>query len=340
MIFLCHKAFCMFAINNSRLTNKLNDIMKKDRRQFLKNTALAALALSAAPLLSKADTGKTKLLSTSKLQDTCNPLTQDAYGTGPFYTAGAPTSSNGVMIPTDEVGTRLRLSGMIKNLDCTEIIPETELDLWHADDAGEYDNVGYSLRRKIISNSAGFYNLETILPGKYLNGSSYRPSHIHVKVTTPGFSTFTTQLYFEGDTSIATDYAASMTSGEFDATDRIISLVDNEGVLEGTWDVIVDGNGILNADDLHLTNGMIYNVSPNPFTDKITINYGVFKSSKASVEIYNVQGQLVANIENKQLEANKYTAVWSPQTAMASGLYFCVLKINDLQVHYLKILKK
>ena len=85
-------------MNNSTLTNKLNDVMKKDRRQFLKNTALAALALSAAPLLSKADTGKTKLLSTSKLQDTCNPLTQDAYGTGPFYTAGAPTSSNGVMI--------------------------------------------------------------------------------------------------------------------------------------------------------------------------------------------------------------------------------------------------
>jgi protocatechuate 3,4-dioxygenase beta subunit len=314
--------------------------MKKNRRQFLKNTALAAIGISAAPLLSNADSGKTKLLSASKLQDTCNLLTQDLYGEGPFYTPDAPISSDGIMIPTDEVGTRLRLSGMIKNLDCTQVIPDTVLDLWHADNAGNYDNEGFSLRRKIISNSAGFYNLETILPGKYLTGSTFRPSHIHVKVTTPGFSTFTTQLYFEGDTSIATDQAASVTSGEFDATDRIISLVDNEGVLEGTWDVIVDGNGILDADDLHLTNGMIYNVSPNPFTDKITINYGVFKSSKASVEVYNVQGQLVANIENKQLEANKYTAVWSPQTAMASGLYFCVLKINGLQVHYLKILKK
>ena len=33
------------------------------------------------------------------------------------------------MISSDEVGTRLRLSGIIKNLDCTEIIPETILDL-------------------------------------------------------------------------------------------------------------------------------------------------------------------------------------------------------------------
>jgi hypothetical protein len=214
------------------------------------------------------------------------------------------------------------------------------LDLWHANDAGAYDNTGFSLRRKIVSNSAGFYNFETILPGKYLNGSSYRPSHIHLKVTTPGFSTFTTQLYFEGDTSIAGDAAASITSGTFDARDRIIPLVDNAGVLEGTWDVIVDGDGILSTDDLHLTNGMLYNVSPNPFTDQITINYGVFKSSKASIEIYNLQGQLVANIKNKQLEANKYSAVWKPESFMASGLYFCVLKINNLQVHYLKIIKK
>ena len=314
--------------------------MKKDRRQFLKNTALAVIAMGASPLLTKADTGKAKPMETLKPQEACNPLTQDYYGTGPFYTPNAPISYDGVMMPSDEVGTRLKLSGIIKNLDCTEVIPHTVLDLWHANDAGAYDNTGFSLRRKIVSNSAGFYNFETILPGKYLNGSSYRPSHIHVKVTTPGFSTFTTQLYFEGDTSIAGDAAASITSGTFDARDRIIPLVDNAGVLEGTWDVIVDGDGILSVDDLHLTNGMLYNVSPNPFTDQITINYGVFKSSKACIEIYNLQGQLVANVENKQLNANKYSAVWKPQSFMASGLYFCVLKINDLQVHYLKILKK
>jgi len=314
--------------------------MKKDRRQFLRNTTLAVIAMGASPLIAKTDTAKAKQLPTVKPQEDCNPLTQDYYGTGPFYTPNAPISSDGIMMPSDEVGVRLRLSGIIKNLDCTQVIPDTVLDLWHANDAGAYDNTGFGLRRKIISNSAGFYNLETILPGKYLNGSSYRPSHIHVKVTTPGFSTFTTQLYFEGDTSIAGDAAASITSGAFDATDRIIPLVDNAGVLEGTWDVIVDGDGILGVDDLHLTNGMIYNVSPNPFTDQVTINYGVFKSSKASIEIYNLQGQLVANVENKQLNANKYSAVWRPESFMASGLYFCVLKINDLQVHYLKILKK
>lgn len=314
--------------------------MNKDRRQFFKNTTMATLAMSLSPLLSKAEKNSSKSVSLQNKQITCFPLTQDYYGAGPFYTQDAPFSDDGIMISDDDVGTRLRVSGIIKNLDCTEVIPETILDLWHANDSGEYDNIGYNHRRKIKSNSAGFYNFETILPGKYLNGSTYRPSHIHVKITTPGFSTFTTQLYFEGDSSIANDNAASISSGDYDATHRIISLEDNNGVLEGTWDIVIDGNGILNIDDLHLTTGMIYSVSPNPFTDEITINYGVFKPSKVTVEIYNLQGQLVANIQKKQLEANKYTAVWRPQRAMASGLYFCVLKINDLQVYYLKVLKK
>ncbi len=311
--------------------------MKKDRRQFLKNTVLATTALSISPLMGNASILKEN--SSANMQS-CNQLTQDYYGEGPFYTANAPVSNDGIIVPNTEPGTRLRITGVVKNLDCTEIIPNTVIDLWHANDAGDYDNSGYHLRRKVSSNSAGFYSIETIQPGKYLNGSSYRPSHIHFKITTPGFPTLTTQIYFEGDTDIPGDAAASITSGTYDATHRIIPLTSNNGVMEGTWDIAIDGNGVLGVSDLHLTNGMIYGVSPNPFTEELHINYGLFKPSKVKIEIYNLAGQLVANIEEKQLEAEKYTAVWRPQIAMPSGMYFCVLKVNDLQVHYQKIIKK
>jgi len=319
--------------------------MKKDRRQFLKNTVLATFAIGVSPTLLAKTTSKEALenVNNSDLTD-CNELTQDFYGEGPYYTAGAPISNDGMIIPTTEPGTRLRVTGIVKSLDCTEVIPNTIIDIWHANDAGEYDNTGgYHLRKKIITNSAGFYSFETILPGKYpLDPATndFRPSHIHFKITTPGHTTFTTQLYFQGDTSIPTDLASSITTGSFDATNRIISLTDNAGVLEGTWDIIVDGDGILGASDLHLTNGMIYNVSPNPFIDELTINYGVFKSSNVKIEIYSMQGELVASIEERELKAEKYSIVWKPQSHMASGMYFCVLKINNLQVHYLKILKK
>ena len=78
----------------------------------------------------------------------------------------------------------------------------------------------------------------------YLNGSTFRPSHIHFKITPPGFNTLITQLYFQGDPYLSTDAAASITSGSFDATNRIIPLVTNSnGDLEGTWDIVIDGNG-------------------------------------------------------------------------------------------------
>jgi protocatechuate 3,4-dioxygenase beta subunit len=39
----------------------------------------------------------------------------------------------------------------------------------------------------------------TIHPGKYLNGSQYRPPHIHYMVYADGHQPLTTQLYFDGE---------------------------------------------------------------------------------------------------------------------------------------------
>jgi len=312
--------------------------MKKDRRQFLKNTTLATLAIGISPFIAKASTNADKC--DDILEGGCNVLTEDFYGEGPFYTPNAPGIIYGQLAPSDEPGTRIIISGIIKTLDCQEVIPDTELDIWHANDAALYDNEGFHLRGKVTSNSAGFYIFETIWPGKYLDGGQFRPRHIHFKITTPDFPAFTTQLYFEGDTSIPGDPAASINSGMFDATDRIIPLENNGGVLEGTWDIVIAGDGTLGTDTLHLTNGMIYGVSPNPFSDELHISYGVFKTSNVKIEIYDMQGQLVANISEKDLSAEKYTAIWRPQTNLASGVYFCILKINNLQVHYKKIIKK
>ena len=49
-----------------------------------------------------------------------------------------------------------------------------------------------------------------------------------------------TQLYFDGDPYISIDFAASITSGSFDATHRIIPLTTNAaGDFEGTWDIVI-----------------------------------------------------------------------------------------------------
>ena len=277
--------------------------MKNSRRKFLKNTSLAALSLSVLPveILTRGTKSRPPTLVL------CNQTTLDAYGQGPFYTANAPEIQNNLLASLDEPGTRLILSGQVKNLDCSLVVPDAIIDIWHANDDGAYDNTGFTLRGKTLSNAQGFYLFETILPGKYLNGSQYRPSHIHFKITPPNFPTLTTQLYFEGDTDIPNDYAASIISGEYDASERIIPITMNsENKYEGTWDIIVDGSGTNSVNDLHLTKGMIYSVSPNPFCNRMVINYGLFESSKVNISIYNLAGQMVATIEEQNQNQGKY----------------------------------
>ena len=314
----------------------MKDNKGNSRRQFLINSSLGALSLGILPSVLKA---KPRQTDTEAALD-CNPTTNDFYGQGPFYTAGAPTIENGILADANEEGTRIRISGRLMNIDCTEAIPNAEIDIWHADKSGAYDNEAYHLRGKVFTNDQGFYMFETIQPGWYLNGSEFRPSHIHIKVTPPGFPTLTTQLYFEGDPYIDADAAASLDSGTYDATHRIIPLIDgDDGVKEGSWDIVVEGDGVdLAVNNLHLEKGVIYSATPNPFTDRLVIKYGVFKNANVSLDVYNLEGQAVASLAQSDLVSEKYEAVWEPSPYLSKGHYFIALKINDLQVNYIKVL--
>ncbi len=310
---------------------------KSNRRHFLRNTSLGALAVGVTPNLGKANPTSKK---SEEMLD-CNITTLDYYGEGPFYTENAPFLENNQLVQPDANGQRIIISGSVRTLDCSQYIGNTLIDIWHADDDGTYDNVGFNFRGRTTSNEQGFYLFETILPGKYLNGAQFRPSHIHFKITPPGFDTLTTQLYFEGDTDIPADAAASINSGTYDASFRIIPLNENaDNKMEGTWDIIVDGEGTSTpVTDLHLDKGMIYKVSPNPFTNRVEIFYGVFRAAKVSIEVFDLKGQSIAVLSENHHTPAKYTAQWDVPAALPKGHYFMVLKVNGLQVFYKKITK-
>ena len=314
---------------------------KDNRRQFLKNTSLSLLSVAVFPTILKSENSTVSLSKKNSVVD-CDESTEDLYGQGPFYTANAPLIQNNQLADISEAGTRIIISGLVYNLECSEVIPNTEIDIWHANEAGGYDNIGYNLRGKTTTNSQGFYVFESIKPGLYLNGATFRPSHIHFKITPPGFNTLITQLYFQGDPYIPTDAAASVTSGAFDATNRIIPLASNSnGDLEGTWDIVIDGNGVpVGTNNIHLDKGIIYSASPNPFTDHIEINYGVFQKAKVAISAYNIAGQIVATLDERMLSPAKYSVSWNPHGNLPKGHYFISIMINDLQVHYLKVIRK
>jgi protocatechuate 3,4-dioxygenase beta subunit len=117
---------------------------------------------------------------------------------GPYYTPSTPERAS--LLEPGVTGTRLVVSGQV--LDTTGApLSRAMLDFWHANDAGEYDNVGYTLRGHQFTNESGEYQLETILPGIYTG----RTRHIHVKVQPANQSVLTTQLYFPGEPANARD---------------------------------------------------------------------------------------------------------------------------------------
>ena len=76
--------------------------------------------------------------------------------------------------------------------------------------------------------------LTTKKPGWYLNGRTFRPSHIHVKIYLGDTERLTTQLYFEGDPFIADDRWAS------EAPQRAVQLTRSDnGTLSGVFDFTV-----------------------------------------------------------------------------------------------------
>jgi len=309
---------------------------KKDRRNFLRNTALATIGLSSTPVLTKGN----KPVQHNPTD--CAPTTLDYFGEGPFYSDNPPILIENKILGAEVEGEPLIINGRIFDLSCNKYIPNVKIDIWHANPNGQYDNQGFNFRGVTTSNEQGFYLFETLKPGKYLNGNQFRPSHIHFKITPPNFNTLTTQLYFEGDEDIPSDAAASIQSGDFNASERIIPLQKNaDDQLEGTWDININGEGLsVGINDLHIDKGVIYQLFPTPFNNLLTIKYGVFKKAKVAIRVYNISGERVSELSSSEMTSGKYEAYWEVPNTLANGHYFVSLSINDLQVHYLKALKQ
>lgn len=136
----------------------------------------------------------------------CAPgVATDANIEGPYYRPGAPFRAD--LVEPGMAGLPLLLSGAVMSLDCKTPLAGAVIDVWQADASGHYDNDGsmrlpegaLRLRGKVRSDASGAFAVRTLLPGRYLNGARYRPSHVHVKVSAPGHAPLTTQLYFPDD---------------------------------------------------------------------------------------------------------------------------------------------
>jgi protocatechuate 3,4-dioxygenase beta subunit len=292
-----------------------------NRRDFLKKGALSLIAASLLPFKAKAS--KT---------ESCEPTTTDIMG--PFFSEGAPQTNN--IVPTSYQGDRLFLSGILNATDCETPISNAVLDFWQADEEGTYDNEGFIFRGKLITDANGQYNLETIIPGKYLNGSSYRPAHIHLKVQAEGYEDLVTQIYFSGDTDIGADAWASAPSAE----NRIINLnAGFAGDWFGTFDIILSQSGGIGINELQKEYGDLSQNYPNPFCSNTRLHLVQNKNSDTRIDIFNQKGELLKTLINQKLPKGRYELNWRAAN-LPDGIYTVIWACNNKVVKTIKMIKQ
>lgn len=183
--------------------------------------------------------------------EACAATTPDLYGIGPFRAPSTPERT--VLVPPEDPGQRLVIHGKVTDAGCRNPLSGVRIEVWGANGQGCYhhpnscgDGAEYPLYGHFQSGADGSYRLETVYPGRYLNGSTYRPRHLHFVIDFPN-APLVTQLYFEGDPYIENDFAA----GHSSAADRIIPLARKNDKLEGTFDISPQSsNGILDPAQL------------------------------------------------------------------------------------------
>ena len=154
-----------------------------------------------------------------------SPTTTDILG--PFYRPGAPMRSD--IIAPNSKGSPMNLSGTIFKEDGKTALNNALVEIWQCDENEYYDNASdsYLFRGAIKTGKNGKYDFKTIVPVPYKadpdNEESWRPAHIHMRVSVADQQDLITQIYFKGDKYNDKDTWSSAPQ----AVNRILDIVKN-----------------------------------------------------------------------------------------------------------------
>ena len=154
------------------------------RRRLLGASALAATGLVLDDVLAE------PLAPTPQCHDGQAPTVRQSEG--PYFKPSSPERAD--FVESNTKARLVELSGQVLTRSCRPV-PRALMELWHADERGEYDAAGFRYRGHLFTDGEGRYRFRTILPALYTG----RTRHYHVKVQAPQQRVLTTQLYFPDD---------------------------------------------------------------------------------------------------------------------------------------------
>lgn len=107
--------------------------------------------------------------------------------------------------------------------------------------------------------------------------------------------------------------------------------LNNNGEITISWGndrmVVADWNDPLDSPEdprIPLPESVSLSAYPNPFNSEVRIEYSLPNTGDVNLSIYNLQGQLVEQLENSRMSAGDHAVSWQPNTT--SGVYFVHLQ--------------
>ncbi|MFJ6300821.1 catechol 1,2-dioxygenase [Pseudarthrobacter oxydans] len=212
------------------LIKAANDIVVEHRVTYEEYNALKAW------LIKVGNDGEWPLFLDVWLEHTVEDVnSQERPGTkgtieGPYYVPGSPELATPatVLMRDGEEGTPLRFTGQFTDTN-GNALQNAQVEIWHADAAGFYSQYAPGLpewlfRATVKADDEGRFEINTMRPAPYqipTDGAcgqlieaagwhAWRPAHIHIKVSAPGYQPVTQQLYFPGDPHNADDIASAV----------------------------------------------------------------------------------------------------------------------------------
>lgn len=214
----------------TKMVKALNDVAREE------NVSYAEYNIFKAWLIKMGTDGEWPLFLDVWLEHTIeenhNAKKHGSKGTieGPYYIPNAPEQQTPghILMRPDEPGTPLKFFGQVTAVGGAPL-KNAKVEMWHADDLGFYSQFApglpeWNLRGTFIADDQGNFEINTIQPAPYqiptegacgqliaaAGWHAWRPAHLHLKVSAPGYDLLTTQLYFEGDAHNDDDVASAV----------------------------------------------------------------------------------------------------------------------------------
>jgi len=191
----------------------------RTRRRFLVTSAATGLVLG----IGGPSWAQSGLAVTPACHDGDEPTPRQTEG--PFFKPRSPERAD--LIDPGIKGRPIELTGFVLDPSCKPVA-HALLDLWQADDAGDYDNTGFRLRGHQFTDAQGHYRFRTIVPAVYPG----RTRHFHLKVQPTGGRLLTTQLYFP-------DEPANRRDGLF-RKELLMRVAQADSNLDARFDFVLD----------------------------------------------------------------------------------------------------